>query len=116
MAHTSRDFHHSKGMKSNNSPLLCTSIKIAVSYSNRPDAHATSKTMHITKANNDYFCKLRALLCCAASKRHLPHNPHCPTSARATTEQDATLAHPAQEDSCGCYFGDWYLVYFNKAN
>lgn len=90
---TRAETNHSKAMKNNNFPLLCTGIKIAVSYSNRHFVHATSQTPHITKGNNDYFCKLRALLWCAALKRI------CPTTLIPQTAVTALLLEPLQSMS-----------------
>lgn len=71
-------------------PFLCTAIKIAVSYSNRQFTHTTSQTTHITKGNYYCFCKLRALLCCAALKCI------CPTNLIPQTARTAPLLEPPQ--------------------
>ena len=110
MAHTSRDFNHSKATKNNNLPLLCTGIKIAVNYSNRHFAHATSQITHITQGNNDYFCKLRALLCCAALKCICPTTliPQTATTAPPLEPSQSSRPHwgtPAWEDSRGLFEG-----------
>lgn len=93
MVHTSQDFNHSKAMKNNNFPLVCTGIKIAVSYSSWHFVHATSQTTYITKGNNDCFCKLRALLCCAALKFI------CPTTLISQIAMPAPLLEPPQSTS-----------------